>query len=428
MEHRILRVVTCVVLKFRISPREPTGTLTSTVFAKITRERTPPKEKNMGYVLVTGGTGLLGRYLLRDLMERDVPLAVLVRPSRRHNPYVRVEALMRTWDQFLGRTLPRPVVLSGDISSPDLGLSPHEIKWAAEHCDTMLHNAASLSFVSTGRDSEPWRSNVGGTVNVLEFCRQAGIRKFHHVSTAYVAGKRPGRCLESELNVGQEFVNPYEESKVEAEELVRGCPDLDSVTCFRPGIIIGDSTNGMTFTYHNFYAIVQIAYTLKQQMGKQDRSGKMNASYFRLNAIGTEHKYLVPVDWVSEAMASIIVQENLHDTTYHLTPRLPISIRLMTEVIEEVLDAYGVQLSNIEPDIATLSEDERLFLHHSQVYQSYLRNDPLFDSTNIQRALPHLLCPHVDRTMLTKMAVAAIESRFSWKDPKVEAAMLGVAS
>ena len=64
----------------------------------------------------------------------------------------------------------------------------------------------------------PGNRMLAETQNAIEFCRQAGIRKFFHVSTAYVAGKRLGRVYENELDVGQEYGNCYEESKVEAEK------------------------------------------------------------------------------------------------------------------------------------------------------------------------------------------------------------------
>ncbi|MCA9046586.1 MAG: SDR family oxidoreductase [Planctomycetaceae bacterium] len=376
----------------------------------------------MGYLLITGGTGLLGRYLLRDLMDRQQKLAVLVRPSRRQSPHARVESLMQSWEKICDRSLPRPIVLTGDICTPDLGLSPTEIKWVVENCDSMLHNAASLSFVSTGRDSEPWRSNVDGTKNVLEFCDQARIRNFHHVSTAYVAGCRTGLCKEDELDVGQQFANPYEESKVEAEKLVRSCSFFDTTTFFRPGIIVGDSETGLSFTYHNFYAMLQIAWTLKQSLTAHlEPDGRTNVSYFRLLADGTERKNLVPVDWVSEAMATIIADESLHGKTYHLTPRTPVTTKLMCDVIQEVLNLYGIQFDPVPADVSTMSDDEKLFYHHMQVYESYWKDDPEYDLTNITAALPNLPCPHVDSAMLANMARVAIAGRFNWRDPRVAA-------
>ena len=125
----------------------------------------------MAYHLLTGATGLLGRYILKDLLLANVPVAVLVRPTRRANVRQRVEALMCYWDELLGRQLPRPVILEGDICEPGLGLDEKATKWASEHVDTFIHNAASLTFISTGPDSEPWRSNNIGTQHCLEFCR-----------------------------------------------------------------------------------------------------------------------------------------------------------------------------------------------------------------------------------------------------------------
>lgn len=149
----------------------------------------------MSYHLLTGATGLLGNYLLRDLLLRDVPVAVVVRPNRKQTARQRIESALCAWDNELGKTLSRPVVMEGDISQPDLGLDAVDVRWAAEHCSAVIHNAASLTFHSTSREGEPWKSNIEGTRNVLEFARNAGIRKFHHVSTAYVAGLRQGRVL-----------------------------------------------------------------------------------------------------------------------------------------------------------------------------------------------------------------------------------------
>src|SRR5262249_41369062 len=136
---------------------------------------------NMPYVFLTGATGLLGRYLIRDLTVAGVDVAVLVGPSRPAPARPRVGNGMCHWGTRLGRPLPRPVVLDGDITEPDLALDPRAVRWVAENCDTMLHNAASLTFQSTSSQSEPWRSNVVGVRHVLELCRNAGIRRFQHV-------------------------------------------------------------------------------------------------------------------------------------------------------------------------------------------------------------------------------------------------------
>lgn len=374
----------------------------------------------MGHLLLTGATGLLGRYLMRDLLEAGTPLAVLVRPSRRKSPELRVEAAMRYWDELLGRKLPRPVVLAGDISEPDFGLRPAQIKWAAENCDGMLHNAASLSFVTTGRDAEPFRSNVGGTANALEFCRQAGIRRFFHVSTAYVAGKRHGKAYEHELDVGQEYGNCYEESKVEAEKLSRACKDLDSLTVFRPGIIVGDSVTGMTTTYHNFYAALNLAKSLADNRTDKDETGLGNATEVDFNVTGNERKHIVTVDWVSAVMAHIVRSPEHHGKTYHLTPRVPITVRLMRDVMEKEIGFYGVDFYGAVNRKKELSENENIFFQQMEVYNSYWRDDPSYDITNTLAAAPHLPCPLIDRQLLSHLARVAIDSKFGWKDPVVE--------
>src|ERR1700693_207029 len=121
----------------------------------------------MGHLLLTGGTGLLGEYLIRDLLTRNVKLALLVRASRKASAQKRVEAILCRWDEECGVALPRPVVLEGDLTQENLGLDADDLRWIARNCDGALHNAASLTFQAAGPDDEPWRSNLHGTEHVL---------------------------------------------------------------------------------------------------------------------------------------------------------------------------------------------------------------------------------------------------------------------
>ncbi|MFN0053175.1 MAG: SDR family oxidoreductase [Planctomycetales bacterium] len=365
----------------------------------------------MPYTFLTGATGLLGRYLIRDLTLAGVSVAVLVRPSRRATVQHRVENVMCFWDQQVGRALPRPVVLEGDITEPDLGLDARSMRWVAENCDAMLHNAASLSFQSTGPGSEPWRSNVDGVRHVLDICRNARIRNFHHVSTAYVCGQRQGRILESELDVGQSLSNDYEQSKIQAEKMVRSADFIERLTVFRPAIIVGDSQTSFTTTYHGFYAPLQAAYTMSGAMPSNATGRSCSVARFPLS--GFETKNLVPVDWVSAVMSYLITHPEHHGKTYHLTPRHPVTARLLADVLEETAGFYGVRLVGSETPMTALTEVEELFCKLISVYSSYWKDDPTFDASNTLAAAPHLPCPHVDRKMLWRMAQFAIRVNFT---------------
>ena len=371
----------------------------------------------MSYHFLTGATGLLGRYLIKDLTLAGVPLAVVVRPSRKQTAEERVESIMQYWDDQLGMELERPVVMEGDISQDDLGLTPDDIMWCAENCSAMIHNAASLSFISTSKQSEPWRSNVEGTRHVVNFCKHAGIQEFFHVSTAYVAGLREGLCKESELDVGQEWGNDYERSKVMAEQMVREEPSFKDLTVFRPAIIIGDSNNGFTNTFHGFYAALQLVITMARNW-QENETGYICQGNERISLEGTEKKNLIPVNWVSEVMAHIIINEEHHGDTYHLTPRHAITSRLLFDVLTSAAKIYGVKMTGSEP-FDDHSQMEQIFYEHMKVYNSYWRDDPTFDCSNTLRAAPHLPCPHIDFNLLSYMSQVAIDMNFSWKDKKV---------
>lgn len=374
-----------------------------------------------GAILLTGATGLLGRYLLRDLSLAGQKVAVLVRPTDRQTAEARVAGLLAAWERQGTASIPAPHVLVGDITEPGLGLSAEDRDWVAGHCDMVLHNAASLEFEATGgEESEPWRSNVGGTRNMLDLCRETGIVDFHHVSTAYVCGLREDVVREDELDVGQAFGNDYEKSKVRSERLVREADFLAPPTIYRPAIIVGDSRTGYTTTFHGYYALVRLAVTLTRMV---EGAEQIDWSIPLHDLTGNEVKNLVPVDWVSAAMAEVVGQRRLWGTTYHLTPTDPVKADTIREVIEKVVGYEGTtafagagQSGSAITSIG--AELESAFYEQMRIYATYWRNDPTFDRTNLLAALPDLPCPVLDHDRLLMLAETAIRMNFKYRDPR----------
>ncbi|MFM8734158.1 MAG: SDR family oxidoreductase [Pirellulales bacterium] len=371
-------------------------------------------------ILLTGATGLLGRFLLRDLSAQGRQVAVLVRGGKTADAQSRVEDLLRDWREVAGVEVPRPRVLPGDITQLGLGLSEANREWVAAHVDEVVHSAASLSFDHREADGEPYASNVGGTANVLELCRTAGIRRLHHVSTAYVCGLRRGRVLESELDIGQTPGNDYERSKIESERAVRAATFLDVLTVYRPSIIVGDLIHGFTNTFHGFYKPLRIVQPFVESF--LQASLESGSLLDVLGMSGTECKNLVPVDWVSAVMARIILDPALHGSTYHLTSTRPTSVGLLCRVFEQMVvemaerpNAAGGSKPASGFDPAILA---RLFSDQMQVYRAYWRDDPDFDSSATRRAVPDLASPAIDEPTIRRLCRFAIETGFRWPPAK----------
>jgi nucleoside-diphosphate-sugar epimerase len=267
---------------------------------------------------------------------------------------------------------------------------------------------------------------VGGTANMLELCRTAGIRRLHHVSTAYVCGLRRGRVLETELDVGQTPGNDYERSKIESEQAVRAADFLDVLTVYRPSIIVGDLVNGFTNTFHGFYKPLRIVQPFVEAF--LQASLESGSLLDVLGMSGSECKNLVPVDWVSAVMARIILDPSRHGTTYHLTSTRPTSVGLLCRVFEQMVVEMaerpkaaggGKPASSFDPALLA-----RLFGDQMQVYRAYWRDDPEFDSSATHRAVPDLASPAIDEPTIRRLCRFAIETGFRWPP----AARVGQAS
>jgi thioester reductase-like protein len=357
-------------------------------------------------VLLTGTTGLLGRYLLRDLLLAGRPVAVLARDGQ-HRAADRVAQLVAFWSDTLGRPLPSPTVLAGDLRLPGLGLTLADRHWLARHCRALIHAAAKLGFRPTP-DGEPWRTNVAGTRALYRLCRELGLCEWHHVSTAFVCGRLRGPAREDELDRAQDFHNAYEQSKCAAERWLRGAAGV-RVTVHRPSVLVGDSVTGYTSHYAGFYRFLELAVRLARANGSSPGGPRLLP--LRLPLTGEERWDLVPVDWVSRAVVELLARPRWHGQTFHLVARVPLAARLLRDVAAAELHIDGVELVGPQAGGAPGSL-ERQFLEGLREYWPYLAGTPAFTRTNTAAALPDLPPPPLDRPRLARLIRYAVADRW----------------
>ena len=367
-----------------------------------------------GYTLLTGPTGLLGRYILRDLLIAGHRVAVVARPGKKETVAQRIEAILQPWEAETGKSLPRPVCFAGDITKEFLGLDNPSRQWISQHCSSMLHNAAALKFYEEA-DGEPWRTNVEGTRHVLQLCQDTGIKQMHYVSTAYVSGTRDGRIMENTLDLGQSFRNDYEKSKLQAETLVRNDKNLEQVTVYRPAVIAGDSRTGYTNTYHGLFMYLQLMSVLARNT-EPGPDGIRNTS-LQLNITGDEPRNVIPVDWTSEVITHLIGTPESHGQTFHLAPRVRMTARHMIEAGYTYFNSTGVEF--VGPTEECPEEGmERDAYQNSMMYREYEASDPEFDTTNLDRFAGHLPCPTIDEPMLHRFMAFGEEDRWGKRRTK----------
>jgi nucleoside-diphosphate-sugar epimerase len=379
-------------------------------------------------ILLTGATGLLGRYLLRDLLVEGRSVAVLVRDAPGQPARERIEELVALFSEVAGRSLPLPTVLAGDLGRDDL--SPADRRWVGGHCQAIIHAAANLSFcpihsgsgqgpdANSERQEEPWRTNVDGTLALLKLSQKLGLSEFHHVSTAFVCGRRRDAIREEDLCCGQEFHNDYERSKFEAERLVQGARGLRA-TCYRPAVIVGDSQSGYTSSYAGLYRLLELAARLARR-GPEDSAVVRQPFRLRLPLGGDEACNLVPVDWVARAIVQLLALPHWHGRTFHLVAREPIPCRRIQEIAIQELGLEGVEF--VGPgELVDPSRLEELFLEGVREYRPYLTGHPVFLCDNTQAALPHLPPPRLDGLLLRRLIRFAVADNWGQGRPNKRA-------
>ena len=149
-------------------------------------------------ILVTGGTGFVGGHVVHELRGRDLPVRCLVRDLRRG-------ARLAAWGCEL---------VEGDVTQAA------SLRGAVAGVDTVIH----LVAIRQGKREQFRRIMVEGTRDLLAASREAGVRRFVHMSALGTTEETKGAV-------------PYYWAKWENEQQVQG--STLPYVIFRPSFVFG---------------------------------------------------------------------------------------------------------------------------------------------------------------------------------------------
>ena len=329
---------------------------------------------------ITGFPGFIANRLLERLARKDCDFILLVQPSLLGRAREEIGRLA----QLSGRDVAEFKFVEGDISEPRLALSAADLELVEQQTTRVFHLAAVYDLAVP--EELAMRVNAGGTRNVVELARTLPhLRQFHHISTCYVAGKREGVILETELRHDAGYRNYYEESKYLAELEVESAKNDLPVTIHRPAVVCGDSKTGETGKYDGVYYLIH--YLLRWP------------SVLSTINIGN-HKVslnLVPVDFVVDALAALAFDERAIGKTLQLADPAPLTTNQLFNAIAKSIDGQRSKITapaKLVRFFLMLPPSPRITgLPHHAVPYFFVKQ--LYDTTESQQLLaPHNIhCP-----------------------------------
>lgn len=269
---------------------------------------------------MTGFPGFIAGRLLARLVRPETQYFLLVQPHLIREAMQRIEEIAGA-NQL---DLEAFVIVEGDLRLPNLGISNSDLETIQYETTDVFHLAAAYDL---GVDKDTaFKVNLEGTKYVNDVaCSIKNLNRYNYVSTCYIAGKRTGEILETDLEHKAGHRNFYEETKYLAEIEVDRLKSHLPVTIYRPSVVVGDSETGETAKYDGIYYLINY---LRKAPGVLRLLNIGNPSV-RLN--------LVPVDFVVESIYELSRDRNAIGRTLALADPSPMTTSELFDVIAKDL-------------------------------------------------------------------------------------------
>jgi thioester reductase-like protein len=336
-------------------------------------------------IFLTGSTGYIGAHVAANLLhEHGASLNLLVRardPQEAEERLWRGLQLHLDFPAFYEYLQTRVRIFRGDLTGERFGLSTDDYDRLVHTTDSVIHCAASLNRRS---EKSCMNVNLRGTLEVLKLAMQVdhyhGLRRFSHVSTVAVAGKRQDEVVTEDNSIDWERsdYDPYARTKKFSEHMIRQLlPDVTK-TIFRPSIVLGDSRRAETTQFDMVRAFVFLAGLPVLPLRSTDRVDIVN------------------VDFVADAIATLHGKEKTLFDTYHLSSgRESQTFRQLTESLAAAQDRRGpIYLPFLQrpfaSSVSALSNRKSTIGRSAalmKVFMPYLTFNTVFDNTRVTTEL-----------------------------------------
>ena len=336
-------------------------------------------------IFLTGSTGYIGAHVAANLArDYGAPLNLLVRaktPEEAQDRLWRALQLHFDFKSFYEILQTRVRVFRGDLTDEGFGLARDDYDRLVHTTDSIIHCAASLNRKS---EKSCLNVNLRGTLEVIKLGLQVdhyhGLRRFSHVSTVAVAGKRQDEVVteDSAIDWNRSDYDPYARTKKFCEHMIHQLLPETPKTIFRPSIVLGDSRRAETTQFDMVRAFVFLAGLPALPLRAKDRVDIVN------------------VDFVADAIAALHVKEKPQYDTYHLSSgRESQTFKQITESLAAAQNRRGpIYLPFLEKSVdrgvnlfsnrkSTLGRGAALM----KVFMPYLTFNTVFDNTRVTTEL-----------------------------------------
>ena len=360
---------------------------------------------------LTGATGLIGSNLVWEIVKNNldhldqIRILWFGRASAEDTLMQRITQMVETegwqyfspeYDQALVQqvcSIIQPIDM--DLRLPKLGISQEDYEiLTREKIDYFYHLAACSDLRSTpAAEIHVPEVNLEGTNRILELLDSLPhkVGQLVYVSSAYVCGKTYGDIAPTYVNLDQQFRNPYEKTKLEAECICRTfCQERNiPLKVFRPSIVGGrimEDPLGHVNKFDVFYSWIAFFVQIKKRFlphldGHEIYEIPVEIP-IRIQVNPQCGLNIVSADLCAKVLYSAATTEH-PATSYHLVSSKNIPSLDLLHTIGEAINILGCSITDQMPQHQNIHE--RLYYRTvGSVFTPYFSEYPmLFDNTSM---------------------------------------------